>query len=172
MSDNDNVWRSTAVVASGIQPDTPVAGAVRERAGIIARTQQAEDAVLRPTDAGAWSHALRAAFAARIARLHGEHQLASIFLDGHGNSEVAGMADPEDRGSKHGLEVVLQFMDKVAVSPRNIVADDITNLQQAGIADADIVRLCELNAFLGYQIRLVAGLRLMATASPTSEPVA
>jgi uncharacterized protein YciW len=35
-------------------------------------------------------------------------------------------------------------------------------LQSAGIADADIVRLSELIAFVSYQIRLVAGLRLMA----------
>ncbi len=32
----------------------------------------------------------------------------------------------------------------------------------AGIAGADIVRLSELISFLSYQIRVVAGLRLMA----------
>ena len=31
----------------------------------------------------------------------------------------------------------------------------------AGVADPDIVRLCELNAFLAYEIRLIAGLRLL-----------
>ena len=29
------------------------------------------------------------------------------------------------------------------------------------LADADIVRLAEINAFLAYQIRVVAGLRLL-----------
>ena len=37
-------------------------------------------------------------------------------------------------------------------------------LKSAGIADADIVRLAELNAFLAYQIRLIAGLKLMQGA--------
>ena len=38
-------------------------------------------------------------------------------------------------------------------------------LKSAGICDADIVRLAELTAFLAYQLRVVAGLKLMqATA--------
>jgi uncharacterized protein YciW len=35
-------------------------------------------------------------------------------------------------------------------------------LRTAGLDDADIVRLSELIAFVSYQIRVVAGLRLMA----------
>ena len=57
------------------------------------------------------------------------------------------------------------FTDQVATRPSAITAADIQNLQDAGIADADIVRLTELNAFLAYQIRLDAGLALMAGAS-------
>jgi len=34
-------------------------------------------------------------------------------------------------------------------------------MSSGGMSDADIVRLCELIAFLAYQIRVVAGLRLM-----------
>ena len=40
-----------------------------------------------------------------------------------------------------------------------------SGLQGAGISDADIVRLCELNAFLAYQFRLIAGLRLLSGAT-------
>ena len=47
------------------------------------------------------------------------------------------------------------------MSPREIRAEDIEALKTAGVADPDIVRLCELNAFLAYEIRLVAGLRLL-----------
>ena len=43
---------------------------------------------------------------------------------------------------------------------------DIADLQAAGVADADIVRLAELNAFLAYQIRVIAGLRLMQGHAP------
>ena len=57
-------------------------------------------------------------------------------------------------------------MDKVAAHTRDIAADDIAALQDAGVTDADIVRLCELNAFLAYQIRVVSGLQLMTGGQP------
>jgi uncharacterized protein YciW len=56
-------------------------------------------------------------------------------------------------------------MDKVAAHTREVEAGDIAGLQAAGVADADIVRLAELNAFLAYQVRLIAGLRLMRGAA-------
>ena len=59
----------------------------------------------------------------------------------------------------------MAFVDKVANDTRNIDAQDIAGLQTAGVSDADIVRLCELVAFLAYQLRVVAGLRLMTGAA-------
>ena len=44
--------------------------------------------------------------------------------------------------------------------------NDIRTLQNAGITDADIVRLSELNAFLAYQVRLVATLSLLSESTP------
>ena len=41
------------------------------------------------------------------------------------------------------------------------VIEDISKLQAVGVSDADIVRLCELIAFVAYQVRVAAGLRLM-----------
>jgi uncharacterized protein YciW len=60
-----------------------------------------------------------------------------------------------------GLSAILAFVDKVANQTRHTTAKDITGLQAAGVSDADIVRLCELVAFLAYQIRVISGLRLM-----------
>jgi uncharacterized protein YciW len=45
-----------------------------------------------------------------------------------------------------------------------VVADDVASLRAAGVSDADIVRLCELVAFVAYQSRVLAGLRLMDAA--------
>ena len=57
------------------------------------------------------------------------------------------------------------YRDNISVRAYDGTAGDIAALQSAGIADADIVRLAELNAFLAYQIRVVAGLRLIGGAS-------
>ena len=52
---------------------------------------------------------------------------------------------------------------KVTVSNTNIGEYTLVlALRTAGLDDSDIVRLSELSAFVSYQIRVVAGLRLMA----------
>jgi uncharacterized protein YciW len=154
---------TTALRLAKVAPGTPVAAAVAGRANIFAMTQAAEDAVLRPKDAGAWPHSLRAALAARIATLNGEADLAAQLLVDAG--EHAAFADPAQGGTGPVMPAVLAFMDRVAADTRNVTAQDVSDLQAAGVADADIVRLAELNAFLAYQIRVIAGLRLMGGGS-------
>ena len=48
--------------------------------------------------------------------------------------------------------------------PKDATASDIAALKNAGIPEDDIVRLSELIAFVNYQVRVLAGLRLMAEA--------
>lgn len=133
--------------------------AVEGRANIFEMTQAAEDAVLRPKDAGPWPHSLRAALAARVAVLNNEKELAAHYAANAG--EYAALAEPGADGEAQGLAEVVSFMDKVAADTRSVAATDISGLQAADVADADIVRLAELNAFLAYQIRVIVGLRLM-----------
>lgn len=154
--------KSTALDSVGIAAGTAAAAAVEGRAKIFEMTQAAEEAVLRPADPGRWPHALRAALAARVATLNGEADLAAQYAQAAG--EFAALADPARDGAAEGLAEVVSFMDKVAADTRNVAAADISGLQEAGVADADIVRLAELNAFLAYQLRVIAGLRLMKGA--------
>lgn len=150
---------TTVAAIARLVEGTPAALAMSGRANIFEMTQAAEDAVLRPREAGAWPHSLRAALAARIATLNGEHELASHFVADAGNH--AELADPANWGTNARVSTVLVFMDRVAADTRNVTAEDIATLQATGISDADIVRLAELNAFLAYQIRVITGLRLM-----------
>lgn len=153
---------STALRSAGVTDGTALAAVVAARKGLFEMTQGAEDAVLRPNDPGRWSHALRAAMAARIARLNGEDELSTDYEAAAG--EYAELADPTLKGDSGVLAAVLHFMDKVAADTRTVRSGDIEALQAAGVGDADIVRLAELNAFLSYQLRVIAGLRLMQEA--------
>jgi uncharacterized protein YciW len=119
----------------------------------------AEEAVLRPKEYGAFEHGMRAALAARIAFLNHEDALAQKYLEDAGNFKK--MANPSYKGEKKDLTSILLFMDKVTKETLNVEAEDIATLQNAHVSDADIVRLAELNSFMAYQIRLIAGLRLM-----------
>lgn len=153
---------TTALSCAGVGTGGALAAAVEGRANIFEMTQAADEAVLRPADTGSWPHGLRAALAARIAMLNDEPDLAARYMPDAG--DFAPLADPLQDGAGQKLTEVVSFMDKVAAHTREVSATDISGLQAAGVSDADIVRLCELNAFLAYQIRVVAGLRLLKGA--------
>lgn len=155
-----SLFETTTLEVAGIAPGGPVAAAAQSRANVIEMTQTAEEAVLRPRAPGALSHALRAALAARIARQAGDARLAAHYETAAG--EMAALADPAETGEAQGVAAIVSFADKAANATRDMGAPDICELQAAGMGDADIVRLCELIAFLAYQLRVVAGLRLMA----------
>jgi uncharacterized protein YciW len=154
-----SIFNATTLSAAGVSADTSLGRTATMRLNILEMTQDAEEAVLRPKDFGAFDHKLRAALAARIANLNGEFELAEQYIDEAGTFRP--IADPKNDGVTYNLGSVLSFMDKVAMNTSNVVADDISRLQEAEVSDADIVRLSELNSFLAYQIRLIVGLRLM-----------
>lgn len=158
-----NLFETTILRTSCVARDSALAKTVMTRDNIVEMTQTAEDAVMRPRNFGVFGHDLRAALAARVANLGADETLAKHYLEDAG--DYALLADPAERGAAQDLSAVLAFVDKVANQTRDIEAADISGLQEAGISDADIVRLCELVAFLAYQIRVIAGLRLMQGAA-------
>lgn len=166
MTDTPAPWTTTAVRASGATPDTLAGAAINHRAQILAMTQTAEEAVLRPTDPGRWPHNLRAALAVRIARHNRCEALAQILEEAIAGSPHAALTDPAAMSPDATLAAALAFVDRVATNPKEATAADIETLQRAGISDADIVRLSELVAFMGYQVRLAAGLALLREMQP------
>lgn len=159
-----DIHETLAVSVAGVSPQGALSAALVARANVLEMTDAAEKAVLAPQEPGAWSHDLRAAIAARVARLNGEITAAARYAARMDAQTYAKLIDPADDGVALGLGLVMRFVDAVAVRPRDIAAADIAALQKSGVSDADIVRLCELNAFLSYQLRLIAGLRLMNEA--------
>lgn len=165
LSDDDVVLREAAIPA-----DSPVQAALSGRADILAMTQKTHDAALTPAEPGGLSHALRAALAVRAARLHGEESLAahyaSLMAAAGAEGEVAALAEPATKDfADRRLAAFAAYTDLASLAPKDATEADIAALKAAGIGDADIVRLAELTAFLAYQFRVVAGLKLMqATA--------
>ena len=157
-----NVFETTVLSWSGLKTSSETKKAVQNRSNIFIMSDAAEDAVLRPKEYGAFDHGMRAALAARIASQHQEDDLARRYMEDAGNFKK--IANPAYKGETKDLESILSFMDKVAEDTRNVEAEDITALKSVHVNDADIVRLAELNSFMAYQIRLIAGLRLMKGA--------
>ncbi|WGF90260.1 CMD domain-containing protein [Marinivivus vitaminiproducens] len=156
--------KDVVVEQAGVKPGEAVHEALLARADILAMTQATHDAALLPEDPGGISHAQRAALACRISRRHGDAGLTShydvLMRKASATAEVMRVADPAYTGEGR-IGALIAYTDLASMVPRDVGADDIEALKAAGIVDADIVRLAELNAFLAYQIRLIAGLKLL-----------
>ncbi|MFE3837954.1 hypothetical protein [Pseudogemmobacter sonorensis] len=157
----EKTLQTSVTAMAGLVPGSAAAAEVAARETIFLRTQEAEDAVLRPADPGGLSHDLRHALAARIAAVNAAPALAARYGQAIVDPELRPFADPVTGTEDRALAAMLAFTDAVARNPRDFGAGDLSALQTAGVADADIVRLAELNAFLAYQLRLIAGLKLM-----------
>lgn len=138
----------------GAAPGSPVAEAMAARATLMQASQANYAAVLTPEDPGGLPQPLRFALAARIARLGGDAELAAHY--------AAGGTLPE---ADARLTAILRHVDLIATSPREATRADIEALKAAGVAPDDIVRLSQVIAFVSYQLRLIAGLRLMGATA-------
>jgi uncharacterized protein YciW len=151
-----------AVAGTGRHPK--VQEALAFRADLMRASQANYDAVLTPHDPGGLSHRERLALAARIARLNGDADLARHYLQGlgDGGSPEGALTDPAappPDDPRHAA--ILRHVDLVTRTPREATRQDIDALRAQGIREADIVRLSQLIAFVNYQVRVIAGLRLM-----------
>lgn len=122
MTQQPEIWTTTAVGQSGVLPGTPAGDAISARQDVLIMSQAAENAVLAPSSPGAWPHALRAALAARIARHHQDIALAEHYTARHSGNPYAALADPACNGADLELAAVVSFFDRVAVRPRDIGA--------------------------------------------------
>jgi uncharacterized protein YciW len=161
-----NLFDTIVVRAAGISADSPLAEVLAARSNIIELTEASDDAALRPDPPGGLSHSERAALACRIARLNNEYVLAHHYEGMIESKSVSQIADTSFTGADDKrVRAIIRHTDLVATSPKDATADDISALKSAGVAEDDIVRLSELIAFVSYQIRVVAGLRLMSEAA-------
>ena len=157
-----DIFETIVAKAAGITPASPLKGVLTLRSDILELTENSHEASLRPIQPGGLNHAERAGLACRMAKRNDDTVLARHYerLFGVGSQAMANTGF--DGGDDAHLKAIIRHTDLVTTNPKEATADDITALRSAGLDDADIVRLSELIAFVSYQIRVVAGLRLMA----------
>ena len=138
--------------------------ALTVRGEILRLSEAAHDAVLIPREPGGLNHGLRAALAARMCRHVGDDALAAhydAYLAHSGDLDVRSLAHPGDTSGEARQDAMARHADLLTLAPRDATRQDIAALKAAGIGEADIVRLSELAAFVNYQLRVVAGLKLL-----------
>ena len=157
-----DIFETIVAKASGISAGSRLAGVLSLRGDILELTENSHEACLRPNQPGGLTHSERAGLACRIAKRNNEVALTRHYERMFGVGSQALSDTGFDGGGDTRLKAIIRHTDLVTLNPKEATADDISALRSAGLDDADIVRLSELIAFLSYQIRVVAGLRLMA----------
>ncbi len=144
--------------------------AMQTRPELMAASEANEQAALFPRDPGGLSIPERLALASRIAALNADASLAARYrskLADHGAGLLDRLADPAWSAPPDNprLAAIQRHTDLVTRSPRDATRHAIAALSAAGLAEPDIVRLSQVIAFVNYQVRVLAGLRLIGAAA-------
>lgn len=132
---------------AGFGPGHPLLDLRARRGEVRFRTQASHDALLSPAHPGALPAAERAAVAARLAALNGDHALSAHY---------AALA-----GDTAARAAVLAHAERVTLSPRESRPVHLAALADAGLDEHAVVALSQLIALVNYQARLLAGLRAL-----------
>jgi uncharacterized protein YciW len=149
---------------ASIRPGSRLGQALKTRAEILRLSEAAHDAVLLPREPGRLSHALRAAIAARMCRHVGDGALTEhydSYVAHSGDLDVSSLAHPGGTCGDPLQDAMARHADLLTLAPREATRADIEALKAVGLGEPDIVRLAELAAFVNYQLRVVAGLKLL-----------
>ena len=152
--------------AAGIHPGSPVAALRAERPLFVQHSQGSYDVLIRPADAGGVSQTMRAAVALRVAVLNAyapliaqyTHRLHEIGVEPSVIAAVEAGRTPD----LPRLNAVLHHVDRVTKAPDTAEKQHLDALLTTGLSPRDIVAISQIIAFVSYQVRVAAGLRLMA----------
>ncbi|MDB6453026.1 CMD domain-containing protein [Falsirhodobacter sp. 20TX0035] len=146
--------------AAGLDGTDPRHALRRRRPEFVEGAEACRASVLHPADDLGLSAGLRNALAHRMALLNKDDTIAAQYVVMEDFSAVAsGATDlPEP------LNTIARHVDMVTADPTSATAEHIRRLEAAGLSAPQIVALSELIAYVNFQVRVVAGLRLLGAA--------
>jgi CMD domain protein len=153
---------------AAIQPDSPLAQLRGQRPDVARYTQGSYLALLEPTDPTGVSRLERELIALRVAVLNTSQPLIDFHrqrlaeLRATTTQIAAAERAPVEDGLTPRQAAILRHVDLVTTEPRAATPVQLAELQAHGLSTADIVILAQLIAFLNFQVRLLAGLQLLA----------
>jgi uncharacterized protein YciW len=148
---------------------TSLAELRRQRPDVVKHLQGSDDVIFSPADDGGLTPAERAAAALRIAELlrddalmaHYRARLAALDPSGTLAKTVEGGA----RITDGRWDDILAHVDLVTRGPGSAERKDIDNLLAAGLSSHAVVSLSQLIAYVNFQSRVLAGLRMLKGAA-------
>jgi CMD domain protein len=152
---------------AGIAPDSPHARLRTERADVSAAAQRSYQVLLEPDDPAGVSRTERAVIALRVAVLTRCPSLISwhrqrLRDQGASDATIAAIEQfPAGPAQPARERAVLDYVDRLTRAPGTATASHLAELKAAGLAPRDIVTIAQLIALLSFEVRVLAGLRLL-----------
>lgn len=153
---------------AGIAPDSQLAHLRTQRPDITRYAQGSYETLFEPDDPAGVSRYERELIALRIATLTATPALAPWHeqrLRGLGASdEVIAAVErfPNSAALSARETALLKHADHVASAPASSTKEQLDALTVVGLGPRDIVTISQLIAFLSFQVRTLAGLRILA----------
>jgi len=140
---------------AGIEPGSPTAALRERRPDFVRYSQGSHDVLLAPADPAGVSLAERALIALRVATIERSDALAAHYRAMLGGRDAPTVGTPR-------LQALLEHVERVTTAPRTATKTHLDDLQSHRFSPRDLVTIAQLVAFVTYQVRVVAGLRLLA----------
>jgi uncharacterized protein YciW len=140
--------------------DVPGLAALRrQRAEVVKHLQGSDDAIFAPAHHGGLTRPEREAAALRVASL-----LRDPVLEEHYHRRLVALGEMHPLNGARG-ECILAHVDRVTMDPADSTKADIDALLGAGLSPHAVVSLSQLIAYVNFQSRLLAGLRMLKGAA-------
>lgn len=153
---------------AAVAPGSALAELRAQRPEIARFAQGSYQALLEPEDLGGVSRAERDLIALRVAVLTRTPALAAwhrarLQEAGVSDDTIAAVEQFSDGAPLTPREAaILRHTDRVTRAPAASTKDQLDELRAAGLTPRDIVTVAQLISFLSFQVRALAGLRLLS----------
>jgi CMD domain protein len=152
---------------AGIETNDRLAELRHQRPDVAKFIQGSFDTLLEPQDPAGLSRSERELVALRVAILNANPTLAAFHrqrLEGLGVAAAtiaAVAAFPATDAFARREAAILQHVDLLTNEPRAASREELAGLEEAGLTTPAIVTLAQLVAYLSFEVRLLAGLRIL-----------
>jgi uncharacterized protein YciW len=144
---------------AGLADDSSLSALRRQRPDVVKHLQGSDDAIFAPAHHGGLTRPEREAAALRVASL-----LRDAVLEEHYHRRMVALGEMHPLNGTRG-ECILAHVDRVTLDPADSTKADIDRLLSAGLTPHAIVSLSQLIAYVNFQSRVLAGLRMLRGAA-------
>ena len=143
---------------AGVEADSPLATLRAQRPESVQHAQGSYAALFDPAESVGLAPGERFAVARHVAQLH-----AAEAAEQHYAARLAAVGEPSPSPR---LSALLAHAELLSQRPAAARPADLQALADAGLFTREIVTLSQIIAFVAFQVRVIAGLRLLGPTAP------